>query len=159
MLADSMGAFDIAILLAFCGVRNMLKLTLGWTRNATWQCVSGIEFCHSRRVIHRDLKPQNDPWRGNRPFPRVAATLSKFLMFLSCWVAPLDILGHNMSIHDEVCRFVTLFDAALCSGVRLTSDSRCTYPWCGARCSWSFVGHACAWCWQTLGSPGSTTCH
>jgi len=35
------------------------KMEGSMLRSALWQCVSGIEFCHSRRVIHRDLKPQN----------------------------------------------------------------------------------------------------
>lgn len=28
-------------------------------RSAAFQCFRGIEFCHSRRTMHRDLKPQN----------------------------------------------------------------------------------------------------
>lgn len=28
-------------------------------KSAVCQCFQGIEFCHSRRVLHRDLKPQN----------------------------------------------------------------------------------------------------
>lgn len=36
----------------FCKNHKMIKLYL-------WQMLSGIAFCHSRRILHRDLKPQN----------------------------------------------------------------------------------------------------
>ncbi len=28
-------------------------------KSYTYQILQGIEFCHARRVLHRDLKPQN----------------------------------------------------------------------------------------------------
>jgi len=34
-------------------------LPIGWVKSYMHQLLLGIEFCHSHRVLHRDLKPQN----------------------------------------------------------------------------------------------------
>jgi len=30
-----------------------------WLRSAVYQCFNGLQHCHERRMLHRDLKPQN----------------------------------------------------------------------------------------------------
>ena len=39
-------------------LKNM-GLGEGMVKKFTWQLVQGIRYCHSHRVLHRDLKPQN----------------------------------------------------------------------------------------------------
>lgn len=37
----------------------VLKFTFFFLQSYLYQILQGIVFCHSRRVLHRDLKPQN----------------------------------------------------------------------------------------------------
>ena len=37
---------------SFCNDRNLVKLLL-------YQMINGVAYCHSHRILHRDLKPQN----------------------------------------------------------------------------------------------------
>eukprot|EP00322_Chrysochromulina_rotalis_P002125 CAMPEP_0115874248 /NCGR_PEP_ID=MMETSP0287-20121206/24435_1 /TAXON_ID=412157 /ORGANISM="Chrysochromulina rotalis, Strain UIO044" /LENGTH=299 /DNA_ID=CAMNT_0003329377 /DNA_START=17 /DNA_END=916 /DNA_ORIENTATION=+ len=44
------------------------KLSAECIKSFTWQMLSGLTWCHSHRIFHRDLKPQNvlvDPKKGS----------------------------------------------------------------------------------------------
>lgn len=52
----------VSINLSFSNINLIITLftvSFLFSQSYTYQILQGIVFCHSRRVLHRDLKPQN----------------------------------------------------------------------------------------------------
>mmetsp|Transcript_30020 Transcript_30020/g.78758 ORF Transcript_30020/g.78758 Transcript_30020/m.78758 type:complete len:513 (-) Transcript_30020:2725-4263(-) len=40
-------------------VNELYGLSTGTVRQYLWQIITGVDFCHSKNIIHRDVKPEN----------------------------------------------------------------------------------------------------
>jgi len=77
------------------------KLSVSQVRNFSRQLLSGIEFCHAHRVIHRDLKPQNLLIDSNMRLKIADFGLARAFILpmpqythevITVWYRPLEIL-------------------------------------------------------------------
>lgn len=56
---DSVNGMLDPELIKVCQFSILLSLSLTFIQSFTHQMLSGLNFCHSRAILHRDLKPQN----------------------------------------------------------------------------------------------------